>query len=199
MADPSDVVTNQPIGVLLAAGRGRRMGGRKQFHLVPTEAGEKPLVVAAFDSISSVCRQMIVVVGHRADEVTSVLGDREYLRATSNADAPMFRSVQVGLRAAQDIDAAASVILQLGDHPQVSPATLRLLLASAVEQPDKAVMPEYHRQGGHPVLIPATLIGDLLTAECLDGLRTYWMEHPESCLRVPVEDAAVVRDIDTIA
>ncbi|QEG37250.1 nucleotidyltransferase family protein [Bythopirellula goksoeyrii] len=198
MVEQSDVVSNQPIGVLLAAGRGRRMGGRKQLHLVTTASGEKPLVAAAFDSVAAVCRKMIIVVGHRAEEVTAVLGDREFQPVLADADAPMFHSLQVGLHAAQNIDGKASVLLQLGDHPHVSPATLMLLLAIATEQPTKAVMPEYQGQGGHPVLLPAPLIRELLAAECPDGLRGFWNQYPERCLRVTVEDAAVVQDIDTV-
>ena len=198
MADPSDAPSPLPIGVLLAAGRGRRMGGRKQFYPVATESGEKPLVVAAFDSIAKVCRTNIVVVGHLAEEVTAVLAGREFKYVLANADAPMFHSIQIGMRSAQAIDPSASVLLQLGDHPYVAPATLPLLLAAAAEQPDKAVMPMYEGQGGHPVLVPPNLIRDLLAANCSDGLRGFWNEHPECCLRLVVEDADVVRDIDTV-
>ncbi|TWU22666.1 nucleotidyltransferase family protein [Bythopirellula polymerisocia] len=198
MAYRSEVARDQPVGVLLAAGRGRRMGGRKQFHLVPTAEGEKPLVAAAFDSIASECQSMIVVVGHRAKEVIAALGDREFSSVTADADAAMFDSVKVGLRAAQAIDAGVDVLLQLGDHPQVLPETLQHILTAASANSTRAVMPEYQGQGGHPVFLPVSLIQNLLDADCPDGLREFWNNHPESCFRVAVEDAAVVRDIDVI-
>ena len=65
--------------MLLAAGRGRRLGGGKQFYPWPTAEGEKPLVAAAFDAVTSACDAMIVVLGHRAAEVTTALGERQFL------------------------------------------------------------------------------------------------------------------------
>ncbi len=199
MAELSNVASSQPIGVLLAAGRGRRMNGGKQFHPVATESGEKPLVASAFDSIAAVCRSMIVVVGHRAEEVLAVLGDRDFESVVADADAPMFRSVQAGLRAAQSCDQEASALLQLGDHPQVARATLLLMMAIATDNPTKAVMPEYQGEGGHPVSLPPQLIRELLTTECPDGLRGFWNAFPEKCMRIAVNDPAVVRDIDILS
>ena len=187
----------KPIGVVLAAGRGRRMGGRKQLHPVPTPAGMRPLVAAAFDSIAAVCREMLVVVGHRTEEVLAALEGRDFQRVVADPDAPMFASVQAGLRAAQAFDEAANVLLQLGDHPHVAPETLELLLEVAAAEPSRAVMPEYRGQGGHPVWLPPGVMRELLEADCPQGLRGFWLGHPEQCLRVAVEDAAVVRDIDT--
>ena len=61
------------LGVLLAAGRGRRMGGAKQFQPWPTVSGSQPLVAASFDAVCGVCDEMIVVLGHRAEEVAALL------------------------------------------------------------------------------------------------------------------------------
>lgn len=188
----------RPIGVILAAGRGRRMGGGKQFLPWPTDGGEKPLVAAAFDAIAPVCRSMIVVLGHRADEVRAVLGEREFHVVLSDPDAPMFESVRVGLQAALEIDAASAVLLQPGDHPEVSPATLEKILAAAQANPTLAIIPEHSGRGGHPALIPAKVARHLLTAECPEGLGQFWAEHPDMCLRLAVDDKSVVRDVDTV-
>ncbi len=204
----------KPIGLLLAAGRGRRLGGNKQFHLVPTIAGKKPLVAAAFDTIAPVCEKMFVVLGHRADEVATALkkGSELFLRPENSSDpfayvsqyicvdpdAPMFNSVQVGLRAALTADPTAKILLQLGDHPALQPSTIEKIFAVAQVNPDKAVMPTFGDNGGHPVLIPASLAAMILAAECPDGLRQFWLEHAELCVRIPVDDEGVVQDIDTL-
>jgi molybdenum cofactor cytidylyltransferase len=187
----------QPIGVLLAAGRGRRLGGGKQFYLWPTAEGEKPLVAAAFDAIAPVCRSMIVVLGHRVDEVAAALGEREFQPVQSDPDAPMFASVRKGLQAALELDPEAAVLLQPGDHPEVSRETLERLLAAASSASDQAVIPEFGDQGGHPALIPASVTRQLLAVECPQGLGQYWTNHPQLCLRLPVNDESVVRDVDT--
>jgi molybdenum cofactor cytidylyltransferase len=186
------------IGLLLAAGRGRRMGGNKQFHLVETPTGEKPLIAAAFDTIAPVCDWMIVVLGHRAEEAAAALGQRKFEIVTSDPDAQMIVSIKAGLRAALSRRATPSgnILLQLGDHPALEPATLDMLLTVATENSDRAVILTYHGDGGHPVLIPAAIAEQILSAECPGGLRQFWLDDPELCLRIPVEDLSIILDLD---
>jgi CTP:molybdopterin cytidylyltransferase MocA len=222
----------KPNGILLAAGRGRRMGGNKQFHVVQTAEGEKPLVAAAFDTISHVCEQMFVVLGHRAEEVATALGPREFETVFVDPDVPMFDSIRAGLEAVlsnspprplprptlpkggcllpslregrppkkSEMQWAGEglVLLQLGDHPALNPTTLDELFATAAAHPDKAIMPTYQGNGGHPVLIPASIAEQILATPCPDGLRSFWQEHPEVCVRIEVDDPSVIHDIDAI-
>ena len=174
------------------------MGGGKQFHPWPTTEGEKPLVAASFDSIAQVCADMIVVLGHRADEVEAALQPREFHSCASDPDAPMFDSVQAGIRKALELRPESGVLLHPGDHPEVVAATLETLLKLSAEQPDWVLIPEYQGRGGHPTLIPNTVVQQLLNAECPAGLGQYWSEHPELCLRVSVDDPSVVRDVDRV-
>jgi molybdenum cofactor cytidylyltransferase len=184
-------------GVLLAAGRGKRMGGRKQFYPWPTADGEKPLVAASFDAVAPVCDAMVVVLGHRAAEVTAALGEREFYAAQTDPDAPMFDSICTGIQVALERNAEATVLLQPGDHPEVKPATLEQLLTLSTKHPDRAIVPEFQGRGGHPVLIPAEIARRLLTTDCPQGLGQHWSDHPDLCLRHKVEDSSVVHDVDT--
>jgi len=195
-ADNSKTV-EEPVGLLLAAGRGRRLDGMKQFIAWPTPEGEKPLVVAAFDAIAPFCNEMLVVVGHRAEEVVTELGDRDFHAVAADADVPMFESVRVGLQAARRLSSTSPVLLHLGDHPQVTGATLSSLFQEAEAHPGRAVLPEYRGRGGHPALIPPELIARLVSLDCPKGLRHFWAENPQLCVRFPVDDAGVVADVDT--
>jgi molybdenum cofactor cytidylyltransferase len=185
------------IGVLLAAGRGSRMGGTKQLLSWPSADGPKPLICAAYDSIQPFCDQIIVVVGHEANAVTAALVSRPFQPVESSSDEPMFHSVRAGLLAAVAHDPAAMVILQPGDHPEVKTSTLQKLLDEALNRPTKAIIPQHAGRGGHPVLIPPPAIAAILNRDCPHGLGQFWLEHPEYCCRVPVDDAAVIRDVDT--
>ena len=175
------------------------MGGGKQFHPWPTESGEKPLVAAAFDAVAAVCDAMIVVLGHRADEVATALGERQFRAVQSDPDAPMFESIRVGMQAALETNPDSTVLLQPGDHPEVQPATLVQILIFSGKHPGRAIVPEFQGRGGHPVLIPAGIAQRLLTVVCPQGLGQFWSDHPELCLRLSVDDGSVVRDIDTAA
>lgn len=177
------------------------MGGAKQLLAWPASGGAKSLVAAAFDAVACVCDTMVVVLGRDAEAVRDSLGDREYLHVESDSDAEMFASVCAGLEAARRVNPHAEVLLQPGDHPEVRRATLDALIQAAGDPPDgcpgRAVMPQFDGQGGHPVLIPAMLTGTILGYNGPGGLRQFWVDRPRLCLRLPVDDPAVVRDIDT--
>jgi molybdenum cofactor cytidylyltransferase len=184
------------IGVILAAGRSRRMGRTKQLASWDTSEGAKPLVAAAYDAICPICEEMVVVLGHEADAVAAALGERKFHRVDADPDAAMFESIRGGLLAAQSIDPDATVILQPGDHPEVAPATLQALADWSLKRPVRAILPEYGGQGGHPVMIPAAAVALVVAADCPEGLGQFWADHPELCDRLAVEDAGVIRDID---
>jgi molybdenum cofactor cytidylyltransferase len=185
------------IGVLLAAGRGSRMGRTKQLIPWPTSNGEKPLVAAAYDTIRPICDAMVVVLGHEADAVAAALGERPFTRAMSDPAAPMFESIRAGLRAAQAIDSDATVVLQPCDHPEVASFTLDTLTAWSLQRPGLAILPENQGHGGHPVLIPHSVASLLVGADCPHGLGEFWFAHPDLCLRISVDDPGCIRDIDT--
>src|SRR4051794_5211915 len=92
------------IGVILAAGRGQRMGGTKQLVIWRGPDGPKPLVAAAYDAIRPICHEMVLVVGHEADAVAAALGQREFYRVEADPNFPMFESIRAAMRAAQKID-----------------------------------------------------------------------------------------------
>lgn len=187
------------IGVLLAAGRGGRMGGTKQLKPWPSDDGPKPLICAAYDVIRPICDEMIVVLGHEAAAVAAALGARSFHRAASDPDQPMFDSVRAGLIAAQQLDPIAWIVLHPADHPEVAPATLATLVNWSLKRPVQAVIPEYASSGGHPVLIPPNVARLILESECPAGLGQFWLDHPELCRRIPVDDPSILRDIDTPA
>ena len=188
---------NRRIGVILAAGRGRRMGCTKQLVLWKGASGQKPLVTSAYDAIVEVCDEMVVVVGHDADAVAAALADRPFVKVQSDPDADMFQSVRAGLDAAHAADPPATIVLQPGDHPEVAAATLLKLLNAAEQNLEKAVMPEYQGRGGHPVLIPPAIVKMLRSADCRAGLGAFWCDHPDLRIRLPVDDPTVCYDVDT--
>jgi molybdenum cofactor cytidylyltransferase len=175
------------------------MGRTKQLIELPTADGPKPLVAAAYDAVRPICDDMVVALGHDEEMVVAALGSRAFHRAASDPDAPMFESIRAGLRAAITIDAAATIVLQPGDHPEVTAETLAVLADWSLKRPAQAIIPEYGGRGGHPVFIPPLVAKILVAADCPTGLGDFWRTHAELCARVPVPDATVIRDVDTRA
>jgi CTP:molybdopterin cytidylyltransferase MocA len=153
-------------------------------------------VAAAFDAISPVCNAMVVVVGHEAEAVIAALGDREFGAVAVDPFAEMILSVKAGLAIARGMDESAQVWLHPADHPLVSRETLDLISRAADENPGRAVMPIYGEAGGHPVVIAAELVIPIVSYEGVGGLRQFWLDHADKCVRLPVDDAGVVFDID---
>lgn len=197
----SEHASRATAGVLLAAGRSRRMGRTKQLLTVTSAGGARvPMVAAAFDLLAQVCTDGVVVVtGHDADAVTRALVPRTIVAVASDPDADMLVSVKAGLGAARRaFPRATAVWLHLADHPFVDAATLHVVARAFAEARGAcAVMPVHAGRGGHPALIPAGLVDEILAWEGAGGLRAFWMERPDRCVRVEVTDAGVTRDLDT--
>jgi molybdenum cofactor cytidylyltransferase len=188
------------IGVLLAAGRSTRMGRPKQLLPWPPNSPDaKPLVAAAFDAIAAVCGEMVVVVDNEANAVIAALGDRKFGAVAVDGGAEMIASVKAGLSVARGIDPTANLLLHPADHPEVRRATIDLLIQIAAGEPGRAVMPTFGGAGGHPVLVPAKMAVDIVCYEGPGGLRQFWIDHADRCIRREVDDPGVVFDLDTPA
>jgi molybdenum cofactor cytidylyltransferase len=146
---------------------------------------------------------MFVVVGQNADDVLTALYERKFrYYRFGQPVGDMFRSVQVGLGigAVNCADAGAvpaQILLHLADHPEVRGDTLETLIRESAGHPAQAVMPAYRSRGGHPVLIPPAVVPLICSYSGRGGLRKFWLDHPELCVRLPVDDPGVVFDIDT--
>jgi CTP:molybdopterin cytidylyltransferase MocA len=148
-------VTDPVAGLVLAAGGGRRLGGRPKALL---RAGDgTPLVVRAVAALrEGGCSPVVVVLGAAAEEaaplVPSALAGS--VVADDWADG-MGRSLRRGLRALKD-DSAQAVVVTLVDLPDVTAAvTARVVDAwrSTGGGADALVRATYDGEPGHPVLI----------------------------------------------
>ncbi len=155
--------------VILAAGESRRYGAPKL--LAPLDG--KPLLQHVVDAANaSRCEDVIVVVGHGADELLAkvrlgrarAVMNREYAEGQST-------SLRAGVRQAGVSDA---VIVLLGDQPRITPALIDALLERQRETRAAAVICSWNGHRSPPTLLhrelwPAidTLTGDVGARELL--------------------------------
>lgn len=178
-------------GVLVAAGRGRRLGGMKQLH----EVNGQPLIAAAHDSIMPACADIVVVLGHEHERVTAALRPRDVDIVLADPDAPMLDSIRAGVMRALELAPGRSILLQPGDHPDVQAETLTKLTEVASTNPLRVIVPEFAGRGGHPIVLPPSLVEELL-GEHPDGLRGALHDAPHLMVRVPVDDPGVQRNVN---
>lgn len=184
------------VGVLLAAGRGRRLGGNKQLAPWLLSSTSGTLIESAFDHVEVVCDEMIVVLGHKQREVEEALRPRVHTTVQSDADADMSKSIQVGLKEALRIKNVQCILLQLGDHPQVSPSTLDGLIASS-RASRSVIAPRYQGRNGHPIAIPTDIARAISKADLSSGLADWFRMDDTRRTFLDVDDPSVVLDIDT--
>jgi bifunctional UDP-N-acetylglucosamine pyrophosphorylase / glucosamine-1-phosphate N-acetyltransferase len=130
---------NQPLAIVLAAGKGTRM--KSELPKVLIDVGGRPMIHYVLDALQrSGVRDVIVVVGYRADDVRRELGSRAGLRFVEQTQQLGTGHAVMVCREALDTH-EGPVLIVTGDSPLVRPDTLDELLA------------EFHR------LRPACLIG----------------------------------------
>jgi len=180
-------------GILLAAGESRRMGRPKP--LLPF-AGWTVLEELVDKLRRAPLDEIVVVLGHRHEEMWPLVrGDNVRTVVNERYADGMLSSVKAGL--AGCCGQASAFLLALVDQPFVRVETLRGLLA-AYRQGDKGiVLPRHKGEMGHPVVIDMRYRAEILQLAGDRGLAELMDRHPADVLRVDVDDAGVLRDMDT--
>ncbi|QHA07589.1 NTP transferase domain-containing protein [Streptomyces broussonetiae] len=184
-------------GLLLAAGGGRRLGGRPKALL---EHRGRPLVEHAVGVLRAAgCERIHVVLGARADEVRA----RADLPGCVLVDNPdwaegMGSSLRAGLASLEGTRARAALV-SLVDQPGIGAAAVARVLG-AFEDEKSLVSAAYDGTRGHPVLFGAAhWAGIAATATGDRGARAYLKDHETGIRLVECADVAEPYDIDTEA
>jgi len=187
------------VGVVLAAGPGRRMGFSTPKLLLPVQG--RPMLAGVLDLVEGLpLSERVLVVGAYAQEILRALfsaeffGDEETVlmrngkpwRVLYNAGWPegMGSSLRLAAKAV-----GGGMLIFLGDMPYVSEAAARAVLAQAGELP---VAPSYQGQRGFPVFLPPSLRPKLLGLRGDVGARDFLSE----CVLIPWEEPGVILDLD---
>ena len=186
-ANPSSVSA-----ILLAAGQSRRMGAFKPLlpfgNTTVIESCLSYLTEAGIDSI-------VVVVGHRADDIRQQLS-RHPVKFAVNSDpaSEMAASIAAGVR--KTPDTARAVLITLADYPAVPPYVVASLL-NEWSKGHRLVKPTWQSRGGHPVLVDLSFRAELLALESSSGLKGLFDQHKDEVRRIEVDTPFVARDLDT--
>ncbi|MFI9719841.1 NTP transferase domain-containing protein [Streptomyces sp. NPDC052396] len=197
MALTTDTETEQrPVaGLVLAAGGGRRLGGRPKA-LLP-HRGRTLLDHAAEALRAAGCTPVHAVLGAAADKVRAGLSG---VVPVVNPDwgQGMGSSLRAGLNSLAPVEASAVAVL-LVDQPRIgAPAVVRVLAAHRAGA--DLVAAAYAGRRGHPVLFARRHwpgITELATGD--QGARAYLRAHAAELTLVECGDIAAPDDIDSPA
>lgn len=184
--------------IVLAAGASERMGTQNKLLL---DYGGKPLVAHVVDTIlASGIDDVVVVLGHEADRIRSVLGDYPVTFAVNERFAEgMSTTIHAGVLAAQE-DAAGYMIC-LADLPLIESWEFELVIKAfqkANEVDDRHIVVPFHRRHrGNPVIFPVFYKPAILAQQGLTGCRGLIKQNRDLVVEVEMETNHVLVDVDT--
>jgi len=187
--------------VILAAGASSRMGTPKQLLRIGTgeTGGQETLLGRVIENVrrSRAC-EIVVVLGHVAEEIRKqvpLAGVRVVMNEAYREG--MGSSLRVGLGAVDPQMEAALIVL--ADQPFIRPATLDRLIEQYETNRPQIAIPVYRGFRGNPVLLDRSVFPEVMQLQGDIGCRAIFGSHLENILKVSVEDAGVLADIDEAA
>jgi molybdenum cofactor cytidylyltransferase len=180
-------------GIVLAAGESRRMGQPKQ--LLPF--GERTILERVVDTLLAAgVGEVVVVLGHLAERVRAVLGDRP-VRAVINESyrQGMLSSIKYGVGAVgTEYDA---LLIALGDQPHIECAVVSEVMRAYRAGNAGIVIPRYGEKKGHPIIISLQKYREAIVNLPEDvGLNALMQEHADDVRLLDVASEDIIRDID---
>lgn len=181
-----------PVVLVLGAGLARRFGADKLAARLPDgrEVGEATLAVAraAWPAVACVVRP-----GTRMATLAAAAGV-QVIECPEAVDG-MGYSLAAGVRATGE---AGGWVVMLADMPRVSAATVRAVVL-AVQSGARVVLPVFRGSRGHPVGLHRSLRERLLALRGDEGARAVVAGQTDGVVRLDVDDAGILADIDTPA
>jgi molybdenum cofactor cytidylyltransferase len=195
--------------IILAAGSSSRMSGGHHKLLLPL--GGRPVLIHVIETaLASRARPIILVLGHRTDEIRSQVAAHIKQHDISIIENPNYQqgmstSLHIGLHALTNIrdnnrqsaDLPTSTVILLGDQPLMTASIIDRLIAAREASGKAIIVPLYHGKRGNPVLFAADLFPELMAVTGDEGGRSVIMRHPQDVATVELSEATASSDIDT--
>jgi molybdenum cofactor cytidylyltransferase len=163
-------------GIVLAAGTSSRLGRPKQL----LDLAGRPVLQHVVETLQSApVDEIVVVLGHRAEEIAAVvpLNDRVRLATNPYFGSGQSTSLRAGLLAAGDRSNAAVILL--GDQPGMRAEAVTAVIEAWGSGRGPAVQAAYGGVPGHPVLFDRSVWTELEGAEGDEGARGLLASHPQ--------------------
>ncbi len=178
------------IGILLAAGTGRRFGGDKLSQALPE--GECVAVRACRNLAAEVDRVVAVV---RPDcEVLAARLQAEGAEVAVCMDAEQGMGVSLAF-AISLCPKADGWVIALADMPWIAPASIRAV-ADSLRAGAMIAAPSWQGQRGHPVGFSQGLAAELLALSGDAGAKAVIQRHHQQLSLLACDDPGILRDID---
>ena len=183
-------------GVVLAAGRSSRMGSPKAL----LDFLGLPFAVRILQALEALeVKTRVIVLGPDAPRIQPVLADHDCMIVENpEPETGPIASLRGALKALQPVQPSAVLVWPV-DLPHVRVTTVERLLETHRRTNGLVVVPTFGERRGHPVIWGAALFDELLASKAAtrEGARAVRQQHEKDVLTVPVDDPAVVDQVNT--
>jgi CTP:molybdopterin cytidylyltransferase MocA len=183
------------LAIVLAAGRGRRLGAGKAL----IDLGGRCALARCLDALSAGgADELRVVLGDDAEQVRAGLGPTPAtLLVNAHPERGQTSSLRVGL--ADGPGSGEGFLLHTVDHPLARAEDVAALLSAFEARPPGAaiVVPSVDGRRGHPAVFESGLAGEFLALGDDEPAHVVVRRDPARILHVEMEAPWLVRDIDT--
>jgi len=180
-----------PVGILLAAGRGTRFGGRKLLHPL---ADGTPLGVASARALCAALDRVVAVVRPGDEALAAVLREAGCeILPCARSEEGMGASLACGVEHAA---AASGWLVALADMPYVSAATIAGVVAALQAGASIAAPVLADGRRGHPVGFAAEWLAELRALDGDAGARRLLQAHGARVRWLRTDDVGCTVDID---
>ena len=196
-AEAQSAPAGNVVTVLLAAGKASRMGEGGPHKLLAEFDGVPLIRRAVTTAIGSRASPVIVVTGHRKDDIEAALSGLNAI-TLYNPDYAfgMASSLTTGFSAEQARD-ADGILVMLADMPGISSGDLDALVAAFQRSNSQSIIRAVsHGKRGNPVIIPKSLYDEVLRLEGDVGARHIIETSGVPVVDIDIGDAAHL-DVDT--
>jgi molybdenum cofactor cytidylyltransferase len=183
-------------GVVLAAGRSARMGSPKAL----LDFLGLPFAVRILEALEALeVKTRVVVLGPDAPRIQPAIAGHDCMIVENpEPETGPIASLRAALIALQPLQPSAVLVWPV-DLPHVRVTTVERLLETHRRTRAPAVVPIFAERRGHPVIWGSALFHDLLEDPdaTREGARAVLHAHEGEVVRVPVDDPAVIDEVNT--
>jgi len=183
-------------GVVLAAGRSARMGSPKAL----LDFLGLPFAVRILEALEALeVKTRVIVLGPDAPRIQPALADHDCMIVENpQPETGPIASLRGALRALQPLQPSAVLVWPV-DLPHVRVTTVERVLEAHRRTRAVSVIPTFGERRGHPVIWGSALFGELLESAVAtrEGARAVLHDHERDVVSVPVDDPAVIDQVNT--
>ena len=179
--------------IVLAAGTSQRMGvDNKLLALINGRA----MILAVVDAVpNNLFSELHVIIGYEAEKIETVLkGQHVQFVRNENYASGMASSLKIGLEQLSETD--EGILVLLGDMPYVTGDTMAQLVGAFVDE-YSICAPVFRGRRGNPVLWGRGYFDEMMELEGDVGARALLQKYKDRLIKVEVDDAGILQDVDT--